>query len=193
MKTSANFADIAVLLLISFTGHCYEVEHPVYAPTGDVAELTESVEKVMQTTDEQIRLLIQEKTDFNRVGCENCRGGAEAGRAALFEWSIDSPHQVTCSHCGHVYPSDEYPMDKTIAIVNPIGETQEYHYHQADDGRAYFWDAKIRGFIKGYFARQAKDLAVLYHLTGEQKYARQIRCDPPPVCRDLSRLAHPRL
>ncbi|MFP3904422.1 MAG: heparinase II/III family protein, partial [Armatimonadota bacterium] len=149
----------------------YDVQHPVYSPTAEVDELLPEVQKVMEMSDEEIRGLISDKTDFSHVGCEACRGGSEYGRAARFTWSIDNPWQITCEHCGQVYPSDKYPMDKTLTIVNPVGEEQEYHYHQAEDGRAYFWNCKIRGFIKNYMAGRAYDLAVLYHLTGEEKYA----------------------
>ncbi len=164
--------SVGVLLVLVVTAGCaYEVQHPVYDPTGDEAKLKESVAKVMEMSDDEISEFISERTDFSIVGCENCRGGAEGGRSATFEWSIDSPHQIKCKHCGHVYPSEKYPMDKTLKIVNPVGEEAEYHYYQADDGRTYFWDAKIRGYIKGYFAGRAYELALLYHLTKEPQYA----------------------
>ncbi len=163
---------VAALLLLAVTAGCaYEVQHPVYNPTGDEAKLKESVAKVMAMSDEEISQFISDKTDFSIVGCENCRGGAEGGRSATFEWSIDNPYQIKCTHCGQVYPSEKYPMDKTLTIVNPLGQEQEYHYHQAEDGRTYFWDARIRGSIKGYFAARAYDLALLYHVTKEPQYA----------------------
>ena len=146
-------------------------QHPVYNPTGDVAKLKQSVPRVMRMSDDEISEFISDKTDFSLVGCEDCRGGAEGGRSAIFEWSIDQPHQIKCKHCGHLYPSKKYPMDKTLKIVNPVGREQEYHYYQAQDGRTYFWNAKVRGYIKGYFAGRAYELALLYHLTKEPQYA----------------------
>ena len=175
MTDLRRLLSIASIMLVVVTVGCaYEVEHPVYSPTGDaktIKELTESVAPVMEMSDEQIVGFISDKTDFSIVGCENCRGGAEGGRSAVFEWTIDDPYHIKCTHCGHVYPSEKYPMDKTLKIVNPVGEEQEYHYHQAEDGRTYFWDCKIRGYIKGYFAARAGDLAILYHLTEEPQYA----------------------
>lgn len=171
MKTSSLIICALVLVALAVAGYCYEVDHPVYSPTGEVDELKEEVAKVMQMSDEDLRELIHEKTDFSLVGCENCRGGSNAGRHAEFEWSIDTPHQITCAHCGQVYPTEKYPMDQTVTVVNPRGEKQEYHYYQADDGRTYFWDSKIRGVQKGYLSARAKDLAVLYHLTENEEYA----------------------
>ena len=175
MTWAARYLAVAAALGVAVAAGCaYEVEHPVYSPTGDakaIAKLKANVAPVMEMSDEEIAGLISAKTDFSIVGCENCRGGAEGGRSATFEWSLENPHQITCKHCGHVYPSEKYPMDKTLKITNCVGEEQEYHYYQADDGRTYFWDAKVRGYIKGYFAGRAGQLALLYHLTEEAQYA----------------------
>jgi len=162
---------VGLVGVATIVGWTYQVQHPVYDPTGDVANLQESVAKVMEMRDEKISALISDKTTFSIVGCAHCRGGRESGRSATFEWSIDNPHQIRCAHCGQVYPSPDYPMEKVVEIVNPIGEEQQYHYYEAEDGRTYFWDAKIRDFIKGYFAGRAYDLALLYHLTKEPAYA----------------------
>ena len=113
-----------------------EVEHPVYASDFEFSEqrlqsVLEASAPVMAMSEGEIRALITEKAGFYEIQCPNCDAGRQGDQLV---WSIEHPDQLRCKYCGHVYPSEQYPMDHVYEHVAPTGEVQQYPYYEGPDG-----------------------------------------------------------
>ncbi len=152
-----------------------EVEHPVYA--GDFAftqdrlqSVIDSSAPIMAMSEDEVRALITEKAGFNEIQCPNCESGRQGDQLV---WSPDHPNQVTCRYCGHVYPSEQYPMDHVYEHVAPTGETQQYPYYEGPDGFQHFFQAKIDYHARYWAASMAFNCARAWYWGGGDDYARR--------------------
>ncbi|HCA47302.1 MAG TPA: hypothetical protein DEP45_08045, partial [Armatimonadetes bacterium] len=122
-------AFIAIIALLApAVAATAEVVHPVYAAEFEfTAErlkgAVDASAPIMAMSDEAVHALITDKAGFNEIQCPNCTSGKQGDQLT---WTIDAPNQVTCRYCGHVYPSEQYPMDRVYEHVAPTGETQQY-------------------------------------------------------------------
>jgi len=152
-----------------------EVEHPVYAAEFEfTAErlqgAVDASAPVMAMSAEVVRALITENAGFNEIQCPNCTSGKQGDQLV---WSVDAPDQVTCRYCGHVYPSEQYPMDQVYEHVAPTGETQQYPYYEGADGFQHFFQAKIDFHARYWAATMAFNCARAYYWGAGEDYARR--------------------
>lgn len=61
----------------------------------------------------------------------------------LYSWSVDEPDVLRDVHDGEAWPNEQYPQDKEITVTNTFGETVTYPYHEADDGKRYFFTPSL--------------------------------------------------
>ena len=77
----------------------------------------------------------------------------------LYDWSPDNPWQMTAKTTGTVYPNEQYPENRVLRVVNPLGKTVEYPYYEGPDGKRYFFTAHLWYFQKDYVLRETSRLA----------------------------------
>ena len=124
----------------------------------------------MAMSAEEVRARITENAGFNEIQCPNCTSGKQGDQLV---WSVDAPDQVTCRYCGHVYPSEQYPMDQVYEHVAPTGETQQYPYYEGADGFQHFFQAKIDFHARYWAATMAFNCARAYYWGAGEDYARR--------------------
>ncbi|MGD9496592.1 MAG: heparinase II/III family protein [Armatimonadota bacterium] len=174
MSVDMPWAIISVVVLVSPVAAA-QVEHPVYASDFEFTQerlqtVIDSSAPVMAMSEDQVRALITDKAGFNEIRCANCTAGHQGNQLV---WSADHPDQLTCRYCGHVYPSEQYPMDKVYEHVAPTGETQQYPYYEGPDGFQHFFQAKIDYHARYWAASMAFNCARAYYWGGGEDYARR--------------------
>jgi hypothetical protein len=153
------------------------MKHPVLThdlDPGKAAEYERAVSRVMAMSEAEMLRLVPTRSAIAICGCANCEGGAQEWAPKQFDWSIDRPFELKCRFCGHVYPSDRYPMDRTETGVNALGETVTYRYYFDEKrGRDFWFEACADYFRRDWFVRQCLALARAYHVTRKAEYARR--------------------
>lgn len=128
---------------------------------------------------EEMLALIPTQSGIYFCDCPNCDLGRQEGqfksdpRAEYQAWSVEAPDQMRCSHCGHVYPSETWPMNDAVEVLNPRGETQSYPYYKDADGYGHHFAARIDYHKIRYMERAANTFARLYAITEDEQYARR--------------------
>lgn len=119
-----------------------EVAHPVYsveASAERVEGLKQLVGPLMEMSEEEMVVLVPDKTGFRFMGCPSCDEGTQEGQLT---WSIDDPRHIKCRYCGMVFPNETYPEDGVMRVVNPVGEEVEYPYWEDETGYKYLFTAR---------------------------------------------------
>ncbi len=150
-----------------------EPTRPVYrvdASSERVNRLKRSVSRVMSMPEADMVALVPDKTGFRFMGCPNCDEGTQEGQ---LRWSISDPHRVKCRFCDMVFPNDQYPEDRVMKVVNPVGVEVAYPYWEDATGYRYLFSARGWREARTYFSRIAQLFGELYQMTGEQPYARR--------------------
>ena len=94
------------------------------------------------------------------------------GDEARLVWRPDDPDRIWCPRGHTVDPFALYPRTGTIEITGPRGDTQEYPYHDAPDGkRIYLYGEYMDSLRVYYLIEAAKTLGMLYRITGDEQYA----------------------
>ena len=150
-----------------------EPTRPVYrvdASSERVNRLKRSVSRVMAMSEADMVALVPDKTGFRFMGCPNCDEGTQEGQ---LRWSISDPHRVKCRFCDMVFPNDQYPEDRVMKVVNPVGVEVAYPYWEDATGYRYLFSARGWREARTYFSRIAQLYGELYQMTGERVYARR--------------------
>ncbi|MFH1266084.1 MAG: heparinase II/III family protein [Planctomycetota bacterium] len=151
------------------------VKHPVLRHNIDperAAGYESAVRRVMAMSEAEMLDLVPAKSCILFCGCPNCSGGQQEN--GQFEWTIERPLELVCKFCGHVYPSEEYPMNRTATGVNALGETVTYKYFlDESSGRDFWFEACADRLKRGWFVGQCQALATCYHVTRKEEYARR--------------------
>ena len=151
------------------------VKHPVLQHginRKNAAGYEKAARRVMSMSEAEMLQLIPTKTSIMFCGCPNCSGGQQEN--GQFSWTIERPFELRCKYCSHVYPSQEYPENRTAEGSNALGETVTYKYHlDEDSGRDYWLEAAADYIRRRWFVKQCRTLAVCYHVTGKPEYARR--------------------
>jgi hypothetical protein len=138
-----------------------------------IASLRRSTAYIMSLPQEQVIALVPKQSrGINWTTCPHCR---KRTRSAVWQWSVQRPNKVTCSDCKTTFPNPEYPQDKFLEIDAPGGKHRFAYFEETFKGKTVrrFFSATADFRAKDYMARQADDLAKLYTLTGDEKYARR--------------------
>ena len=160
---------------------------PLATDSNDPEVLQKELEPVLRLSDQELVDLVPERSGLYFVGCPNCDGGTQENQIA---WSIEQPDEVFCRFCRMSYPNEQYPDDKVLSVVNPVGETHDYPYYESpdppsrslqsslpalpsDEGYRHFFQAKGWYVAREALANAASGLARLYQLTGDRSYARK--------------------
>ncbi len=147
--------------------------HPFQsADKTDIAALKASTARVLGIQDEEIIRLISELAPIRLVGCPNCQGGSQD--TSVDVWSIDDPDHIKCRYCGEIYPSERFPLNGILEVIDPRGHRQSYRYFDGgSEKRRYFFEGVINAQADQYLAERAYELALLYEATHEKACARK--------------------
>lgn len=145
----------------------------VYGGIGetDVAKLKSEVAEVMAMSEPELDRQLPARSGIFFVmcptpGCGNAQGSS-------FGWSPAEPGVIRCDYCRKKFPSADCPENHTAEVRPPSGKVLKEPYYLAPDGRKYYFSAGA-SYRKGqYFAAAAYRLSRLYHLTGDEAYARR--------------------
>jgi hypothetical protein len=151
-----------------------KVAHPYRDPglkPSDAEEIERAVERVMAMSEQEVLDLVPVQTDIVFCGCPNCNRGQQESNQLT--WTVEKPHQVACRLCGHVYPSEKYPMNRTQTTRDPRGGRVTVRYYLDDAGNDHFFDGAVWHFQKRWLVRQAVSLSRAYHVTRNPVYARR--------------------
>ena len=91
-----------------------------------------------------------------------------------YSWSLQRPDEMRCKGCGTVYPNAKYTED--MVLVTRHGGEQRFSFYGGKswdfNGIALrsSWSGAIRAYKNEAMARAARDLAMVYALTGERAY-----------------------
>jgi hypothetical protein len=146
---------------------------------------------ILLQPDGYVQRMIPELTPTNPYGltCPNCVGtkSQECLTAGLMEWNYRTPERLMCIHCGHSYPSDQYPA--TARLVCPR-TNQTFTFYLNDRERAtpddrsgklaWHWvgrpihvsfEGVIRKHKVVHMIQAAQACAMVCHISGERRYA----------------------
>lgn len=146
-----------------------------HAWAGDVVErLREAVAATVAGGPDRIEAFISTTTPASAqfTNCPRCLGNEIHG---AYHWDPSDPDVLVCTTCGAHYPDPEYPEDVVFRATR-AGAGQEVSYHGAF-GHPFngfvlhsSWTGNIRGRKVNHMVEQLRHLAVLYAVTGEDRY-----------------------
>ena len=144
--------------------------YDVSASAESQEKLRRAVVPLMAMSEDELVALVPDRTGFRYVACAGCSKGV---RERQLDWSIDDPFRVRCRHCATVYPGREFAENRTLRLLNPLGDEVEYPFYEDGSGRRYFFRARAWWCARFYLADRARDLGQLYQLTGQRQFARR--------------------
>ncbi len=137
--------------------------------------------------------MISELTPWYEYGmtCPNCVGvkSQEGVGHGLLRWDYRDPDKLTCTFCGHVYPSAKYPETQNLVCprtgqtftfylnpkeqADPENRTGELAYHWVGHPMHMSFSGTIRWYKANFMIKGACDLALTGFLTGDVRYSRR--------------------
>jgi hypothetical protein len=170
MRTEARWclALTLVTLLTGSSGKC--AEFPPGATVEDIPQLLLATSFVREMSEPELVALVPLQPGLRYVDCPNCTAGRQENQLV---WKPDLGEQVVCQYCDHRYPSSTYPMNDQLLVTSPQGKGVAFPYWQDASGYRHFFLARRDDEIKAYLANRARELALLYAVSGEEQYARR--------------------
>ncbi|MFW5867407.1 MAG: hypothetical protein ACOCX2_06295, partial [Armatimonadota bacterium] len=93
----------------------------------------------------------------------------DGGRLA---WTPDRPDEIRCSEGHAIDPFELFPPTDVFEITGPLGETQQYPYHDAPDGKRTFVQSEFMDTLRVYeLSRAARELGILHVVDGDDATA----------------------
>jgi len=136
-----------------------------------VERMKEATAFILSLSAEELRQRIPvESGGIWFTDCPNCDfGSQDRGR---FDWNPEDPHRIRCQGCREVYPNNpKYPDDQYIEVDSPDG-VHRFPYWENEKGYRIFFRAHADYLHREYLEIAARDLARLYAVTGDPRYAR---------------------
>lgn len=168
-----------LLLVLGSTAHADHPLLPVSLKASDAASYRASVAAFMVRPEAEVLAIIPEQSGLYFTDCPNCEFGIQEGQfqggkdARFTPWDPAHPLAMRCVYCGHEYPSEKYPMTKTLTVHGPNGKLEQYPYWEDAKGYRHFFGARIDYHRIRYAEDMAWRLGRAYWLTKEPQYARR--------------------
>ncbi|MBM3501020.1 MAG: hypothetical protein FJX74_20395, partial [Armatimonadetes bacterium] len=162
----------ALALLVASAAHG-EV-FPLDASLANRQRLEAAVEYILSLSDAQTAAMVPVTGGgIYFTSCPNCAYGAEEADCFEDAWDPRQPGRLVCKGCGEVYPGNpKYPDDEYLEVEAPAGARHRLHYYERPaDGYRFWLRAHAEYWAREYLQDMARDLADLYRLTGEDRYA----------------------
>ena len=142
----------------------------------DCEALQSKVSYILSLNDEQVAGMVPVVGGgVYFTSCPNCAYGAEEAGCFNQTWNPQQPGQLVCKGCGEVFPGNvKYPDDQYLEVDAPSGAKHRlYYYERPSDGYRFWFRAHADYWSREYLEGEAWNLGELYHLTGEDVYARR--------------------
>jgi hypothetical protein len=123
-------------LLLSLTASA--AVWPARVSESDVPALLRATERIREMDEAALLRMVPVQSGLFYVGCPNCQSGHQERQLT---WSPERPDELVCRYCRHRYPSEKYPMSKTLEVRNPRGELHRYPYWE--DANLYAATRKV--------------------------------------------------
>lgn len=118
----------------------------------------------MAVPDADLPFWIPDLTPNRTLFCPRCNANWD------FAWKGLPDDRIECTRCALVLPSDDYPENGREALVDPLGRTVEYAFHEGSKGRRYRISGRLR-YQRILKLASVGSLGKVYALTGETAYA----------------------
>ncbi len=156
MLRLTTFSLIYLISTIAFP------QNAVYG-VGDVSEaqLLKTCGPFLSMTEQELADMAPVQGGFRFCGSPESDTGAQENNMV---WDPSLGSKVKCRYTGTLFPNDQYPENGYIDVKTPSGKTQRFHYHQAPDGKKYWFESR-RWYEQRILLEQiAQDLAALYRI-----------------------------
>jgi hypothetical protein len=133
------------LILALFTGMITAAvtsaqELPVYVlPVEDTAALRAQYEPFLRLGLKDLLSLVPPQPGFFFSGSPATSQGAQENNLS---WDLSLNEKVKCIYTGKLLPDNDYPENGYQDVTTPTGKTQRFRYHQAADGKKYWFEAR---------------------------------------------------
>ncbi len=129
-----------------------------------LSEFREAAAFWMAVPDADLTFWIPDLTPNRTLFCPRCNANWD------YAWKGLPGDRIECTRCALVLPSDEYPENGREALVDPLGRTVEYAFHEGSKGRRYRISGRLR-YQRILKLASIGSLGKVNALTGERAYA----------------------
>jgi len=177
-----------------FTGNDFDQLKRIIAssPMGEkwFSELKKKADYLISRPSGYVVKMIPELTPTNGYGwtCPNCVGKLSQEGHGRYDWNFKNPDILSCRTCGQIYPSDRYPETALLVCprrnqaftfylnqaerLNPLDRSGKFAYKWAHNRPIHIsFSGLIRHCKIAFMITAAKDLALIYRITSDDRYA----------------------
>jgi len=149
---------------------------------------------VVAQGDDYVERMLPEETPWTGYTfvCPNCIGvkSQEGTEYSIIDWDYRDPDLIRCKRCGHAYPGEKYPETGTLVcprrgrtLAFYLNEEERRHPEDRSGRHSYGWarhptHACFSGIVRerkvSFALRAMRTLALVYRITGEDRYARAV-------------------
>gem|GEM_PF-645562 len=152
---------------------------PVRLAASEAASYRTAVASLMAMSEAEVLQIIPEQSGLYFTDCPNCEAGIQEGQfqggkdSRFTSWDPAQPLVMKCAYCGHSYPSEKYPMAKTLEAHGPNGRLARYPYWEDAKGYRHYFGARIDDHRIRHMETMGWRLGRAYWLTKDPQYARR--------------------
>ena len=144
--------------------------------TDDIKEMEADMQRFLAVAPEAYAGLVPRRNRISgnaRVMLTTRVVPCPRGDDGKLSWHPDAPETIECSTGHTVDPFSVLPQTGSFRVQGPLGEEQEYPYHDTPDGkkRVYLLGEFMHPLRVATLARGALHLGMLYSLTQDECYA----------------------
>ena len=144
----------------------------------DVAKTRKAMERFVRVSPEAYRGLVPRRNRIagnQRVMPDGRVTPCPMDDRGLLHWYPDDPETIHCDRGHTVDPFALFPQTGVLRIKDPLGDEQDYAYHDTADGeKRIFLTGEYTVPLRMYALSQgARDMGTLYQHTGDIEYARR--------------------
>lgn len=132
----------------------------VYATPGlSEEQLLRACGPFLSMTVQELMDMVPVQGGFFFCGSPESDTGAQENNMT---WEPSLGSNVKCRFTGTLFPNDRYPENGYVEVKTPSGKIQRFNYHQAPDGKKYWFESRRWYEQRVLLERTAQNLAALY-------------------------------
>lgn len=152
---------------------CFVLSHfPITAqktvyplPRVTEAQLQKSTEFLLSLTEEALTDMVPVQGGFRFSGSPETLEGAQENNMI---WRPELGEKIQCQYTETLFPNAQFPENGFFDFPTPSGKVQRFRYHQASDGKKYWFEAR-KWYEQRLFLEQGTyRLAQLYALNPQK-------------------------
>ncbi len=125
------------------------------------AQLLRTCGPFLSMTEQELIDMVPVQGGFRFCGSPESDTGAQENNMI---WDPSLGSKVKCRFTGTLFPNDRYPENGYIEVKTPSGKIQRFNYHEAPDGKKYWFESRRWYEQRILLERIAHDLAALYSI-----------------------------